>query len=99
MTEQAHLKVKNDLYNIVSNLAYQDYYRKNHHPNGKRKKKKHNPYCLSCETEEALEIYTVACKETEEITREEEEKIKAYLVKFRFYRPEYLNPTKGMNKK
>jgi len=26
MIEQAHLKAKNDLYNIVSNLAYQDYY-------------------------------------------------------------------------
>ena len=38
-TEQALLKAKIDLYNIISNHAYQDYYNVNFHPNGKRKSK------------------------------------------------------------
>jgi hypothetical protein len=90
-TEQALLKAKIDLYNIVSNHAYQDYYNTNYHPNGKRKSKKHIPYSLSADTEKAKEIYhLVYSKSPEEITQEQEEQIKGFLLIYRTVRPEYL---------
>lgn len=90
-TEQALLKAKIDLYNIVSNHAYQDYYNTNYHPNGKRKSKKHIPYSLSIDTQKAQEIYSmVYCKSPEEITQEQEEQVKGFLIIYRTHRAEYL---------
>lgn len=89
-TEQALLKAKIDLFNIVSNHAYQDYYNTNH-PNGKRKSKKHIPYSLSIDTQKAQEIYSMIYgKSPEEITTDEEEIIKGFLLIYRTVRPEYL---------
>lgn len=65
---------------IVSLLALKDYKRAN--PKRKVNKNgtvKHNPYTLSEETEEARRLLINAKKEN--ITREEEEEIKAYLLK------------------
>ena len=90
-TEQALLQAKIDLYNILSNHAYQDYYNTNYHPNGKRKSKKHIPYSLSADTEKAKEIYhLVYGKSPEEITQEQEEQIKGFLLIYRTHRSEYL---------
>jgi len=90
-TEQALLKAKIDLYNIISNHAYQDYYNVNFHPNGKRKSKKHIPYSLSIDTQKAQEIYSMVYgKSTEEITQEQEEQIKGFLIIYRTHRQEHL---------
>jgi len=90
-TEQTLLKAKIDLFNILFNHAYQDYYNTNYHPNGKRKSKKHIPYSLSTDTEKAKEIYhLVYSKSPEEITQEQEEQIKGFLLIYRTHRSEYL---------
>jgi len=90
-TEQALLKAKIDIYNILSNHSYQDYYNANFHPNGKRKSKKHIPYSLSIDTQKAHEIYSMVYgKSPEEITQEQEEQIKGFLLIYRTHRAEYL---------
>jgi hypothetical protein len=89
-TEKALLKAKIDLYNIVSNHVYQDYYNANYDRNGKRKSKKHIPYSLSDDTEKALKIYKMSCRTPEEIAAEEEEIIKGFLLPYRTHREEYL---------
>lgn len=91
LTEKALLKAKIDLYNIVSNHAYQDYYNTNYYPNGKRKSKKHIPYSESEDTTKAKEIYHMVYGKTpEEITPEQEEQMKGFLLIYRTVRPEYL---------
>jgi len=95
MTNEVRLKLKEQLYNITSNLAYQDYSRTNYHPNNKRKSKKHIPYSLSDETERALEMYKIICKRAEEITKEEEEKLKAFLLTYKLLQPDYLKKAGG----
>ena len=73
-----------NLYNITANLAYKDYRAMN--PKGG---KKHRPYSLSGETREALELYALA--RTTDLSREDEERIKAYLFKIiKMGRPELL---------
>lgn len=74
-----------NLYNITANLAYKDYRAMN--PKGG---KKHRPYSLSGETREALELYALA--RTTDLSREDEERIKAYLFKIIMGRPELLEP-------
>ena len=74
-----------NLYNITANLAYKDYRAMN--PKGG---KKHRPYSLSGETREALELYALA--RTTDLSREDEERIKAYLLKIKTGRPELLEP-------
>jgi hypothetical protein len=94
-TAQALLKAKIDLYNISANMARQDYLQANYR-NGKRISKKHIPYSLSQETETAQEYYKMVYgKQPEEITAEQEEDIKAYLLMFRCYRTEYLKENGG----
>jgi len=57
-TESALLKAKIDLYNITANFSMQDYKQANINPKtGKRKSKKHIPYTLSEETEQAKAMY------------------------------------------
>jgi len=58
---------------------------------GKRKSKKHIPYSLSADTEKAKEIYDMIYgKSPEEITQEQEEQIKGFLIIYRTYRQEHL---------
>lgn len=95
-TKEALLKAKIDLYNITSNLAYEDYYKANFYSNGKRKSKKYIPYSLSEETEEALEMYKMIYgKNPETITQEQEEKIKAFLIEYRTCKTKYLEDRGG----
>jgi len=74
-----------NLYNITANLAYKDYRAMN--PKGG---KTHRPYSLSGETREALELYALA--RTTDLSREDEERIKAYLLKIKMGRPSLLEP-------
>ena len=60
--------------NLVKKYAFQDYKRSNPHM-----KTRHNPYTLSPLTNEAREMLRLARKEN--ITKEEEEEVKAYLLK------------------
>ena len=60
--------------NLVKKYAFQDYKRANPHM-----KTRHNPYTLSPLTNEAREMLRLARKEN--ITKEEEEEVKAYLLK------------------
>lgn len=90
ITEQALSKARQDLYNITSNLSMQDYIRTNYR-NGKRISKKHIPYSLSSDTEQAKEYYNIVCGATpEDITPEQEEQIKAFLLSCRLNRTELL---------
>ena len=67
------------LNNIVKKYALQDFYRAN--PPRKRwnPNRKHVPYTLSPMTNEAREMLAIAMKK--DISREEEEKVKAYLLR------------------
>ena len=79
-----------NLYKISSNLSKKDYLSMNpRDKNGKPKYKKHHPYGLSDETIEATELLKIAYKRTE-VTREEEEQIKGYLLKIKMIMPELL---------
>ena len=89
-TEQSLQKAKTDLFNITSNLAMQDYLQANY-KNGKRRSKKHIPYSLSIETQKAQEFYNLIYgRMPEDITQEQEESIKAFLLSYRIVRTEYL---------
>jgi len=90
-TERSLLKAKIDLYNISSNLAYEDYKQANFNRNGKRKSKNHLPYTLSDESIAVLEIYKMVYgKNPEDITEEQEEIIKGFLLPYRTFKREYL---------
>lgn len=94
MTKEALLKAKKDLEAILSNHAMNDYIQANYNK-GKRKSKKHIPYSLASETEEARQMYHIVYREEPwYITREQEEEIKAYLLPYRTHRTEYLIHTK-----
>lgn len=67
---------------LVAKYAYEDFRQAN--PLGKRRIRKdgtvkHNPYSLSAKTNEAREMLIMARKK--DITKEEEEIVKAYLLK------------------
>lgn len=97
-TQQALIKAKIDLYNIVANFSMQDYTKANYNKYGKRKRKKHIPYSLSMETLEAKEMYNIVFfGDVDTITTEEEEKVKAYLLTFRLHRQSYLQDAGGLN--
>jgi len=94
-TSSALERAKTDLYNITANLSYRDYYNANFNKNGKRKSKKHIPYSLSQETLDALEIYKMVYgKQSEQITEEQEDQIKGYLLPIRTHRRELLENVK-----
>lgn len=65
---------KQFLYDLVSELALKDYKQANPHPKMYKK-----PYSLSTETQEAHNMYKIACKS--EHTAEEVERVKAYILK------------------
>lgn len=95
-TEQALQKAKTDLYNIISNHAMHDYRQANFTSTGKRKSYKHIPYNLGYETNKAREIYQLVYgKNPEDITAEQEEQIKAFLLNYRIHRTEYLKPVRN----
>ena len=68
---------------VCAYFSMQDYLRANTDKHGKRYKK-HHPYSLSCDAEEALE-YVHKCHNAyiEGLTKETEEELKAYLMKVR----------------
>lgn len=77
-----------NLYKIASNLSMKDYLRMNPKKRSVNGYPKHVPYSLSGETIQATEHLKTAQKQ--EITREEEEEIKAYLLKIKLIQPELL---------
>ncbi len=92
-THEALQKAKTDLYNIISNHAYNDYRQANFTSTGKRKSYKHIPYSLGYDTLQAMEIYSLVFgKNPEDITAEQEEQIKAFLFIYRMNRTEFLKP-------
>lgn len=95
-TSEALQKAKTDLYNIISNHAYNDYRQANFTSTGKRKSYKHIPYSLGYDTLQAMEIYSLVFgKNPEDITAEQEEQIKAFLLPYRIHRREYLQDRGG----
>lgn len=79
-----------NLYKISSNLSMKDYLIMNpKDKNGKPKYRTHRPYSLSDETIEATELLKIAYKE-QDVTIEEEEQIKGYLLKIKMLYPELL---------
>ena len=94
-TSSALTKAKIDLFNILSNYSYKDYYNTNF-KNGKKKSKKHIPYSLSQETQEAQSIYNLVYgKQPEDITPDQEREIKYFLLPFRTFRTDYLKDAGG----
>lgn len=68
------------LYDLVSQLALKDYRQANPNPKTyKNGKTNHKPYSLSFETQEAQEMYTIACQP--EHTPEEIENVKAFILR------------------
>lgn len=82
--------------NILANLSYEDFWKVNKNsprvkkgkftPSGKERK--WLPYSLSEETLECKEIIQLILSDN--ITREQEEKIKGFILKYRLLKPEYL---------
>jgi len=74
---------KDNLYRITSNLSFKDYQSavNSYKLLNKSIKWGKFSYSLSSETKEALEYYKTACKQ--DITADQEEEIKAYLLKIR----------------
>ena len=90
MNDNALLKAKIDLYNIISSHAMDDYKQANY-KNDKKISKKHIPYSLSYDTKKASEIYkSIFNLHTNEITLEQETEIKYFLLIYRTSRTEYL---------
>ena len=81
MTEQVMQHLKDTLYNITAYYAMQDYLRANTDKQGKRYKK-HHPYSLSGDTNEARSLYAIVYGQ-DDISFENENKIKGYILKQR----------------
>ena len=97
-TEQVLLKAKIDLFNISANHAMEAYTKANYNMNGKRKSKKHIPYSLDDDGEKARQMYhLVYGKNSEDITPDQEELIKGYLLIYRTHRTEYIEDLGGQN--
>lgn len=89
MTLEARAKAIRDLEAILSNLAYKDFKRANPVRRiGRDGRRIHKPYNLSSDTMEALEVLSLACKQ--DITAEDGEIIKGFLLPYRVNRREYL---------
>ena len=89
MTEKAIAKAIQDLEAILSNLSYKDFKQAN--PKGKigrNGRRIHRAYSLSDETLEVLEMLKLTVKTN--ITAEDEEIIKGFLLPYRANRREYL---------
>jgi len=84
-----------NLYRITSNLSFKDYTDQlnAHKKQNKGRVRTDFSYSLSSETLEALEMYKTACKQ--DITTDQEEEIKTYLLKIRFAYPQLWEQTNG----
>ena len=83
---------KDNLYRITSNLSFKDYEQaKEKFGKISFNSRKKFTYNLSDMTIEALDYYKIACKH--DITQEEIETVKAYLLKIRFAYPELWEET------
>ena len=87
MTEQSVIRAKKDLHAIISNYAMQAYLAMNKKKDGTFYKKRRQ-YTLPYEAEEARKLLYLLDKNN--ITLEEEENIKAFLIPYRTIRTEYL---------
>lgn len=87
MVTQSNRKFLSEL---VARLAFHDYYQANQEnlkkPLRKDGTRPYTPYSLSDETLEAQEMYERACKLNP--TKEDEEAVKAYILKAKFRRAE-----------
>ena len=84
MTNTTYNKIKENLSKVVAHYALQDYKRMN--PNHKRTSinRKHVPYSLGFETQEAQELYrTMYDNKPETLTRDQEAEIKTYLLRIK----------------
>jgi len=71
---------KRFLYDLVSQLALKDYRQANPNPKMyKNGKTNHKPYSLSIETQNAQEMYTIACQSKH--TPEQIETVKAFILR------------------
>ena len=84
-----------NLYRISSNLSFQCFKYANPHPKMTKHGVKFKPYMISEEQREAQHYYSLAAGYEGKITKEQEEEIKAYLLKIKFTRPELLEQTNG----
>lgn len=80
-------KAKKDLRLIEANHSLQSYLQMNRKTDGSYYKK-HRPYTIPSEGLQALEYLNILTYE--DITKEIEEEIKAFLMPYRTYRTEYL---------
>lgn len=95
-TEKALLKAKVDLFNILANHSKRDYMQANYTAQGKKKRKKHIPYSLSEKTREAQTAYNLVFgKGINDITEEQEEQVKGFLIPYRTFRTEFLEDAGG----
>lgn len=89
MTLETRSKAIKDLEAILSNLAYKDFKQANPKPRMSRNGWRiHKAYNLSEETQKALKMLYRATKR--DVTAEDEEAIKAFLLPYRMFKPEYL---------
>ena len=85
-----------NLYRITSNLALKDFKQMNPKPKMNSKGfTNFKPYSLSDDTKEALNLLKIAQKPQQDITQNEEEQIKAYLLKIKLVYPELIEQTNG----
>jgi len=82
-----------NLYKVSSNLSFQCFKYANPHPKMTKYGVKFKPYRLSEEQREAQHYYSIAAGYEGKITKEQEEQIKAYLLKIKLARPELLEQT------
>ena len=82
-----------NLYRISSNLSFRDFLQVNHHPKMTKNGVVFKPYRVSEEQREAQHYYSIAAGYEGTITREQEEEVKAYLLKIKLARPELLEQT------
>jgi hypothetical protein len=87
MTNGAIEKAKIDLNKIISKYCLDSYKQVNYKKDG-TKYKKHRQYSVPDEAEKALELLRILSKN--EITIEQEEEIKAFLIPYRTIKTEYL---------
>lgn len=87
LNEETINKLYRRVDNILANLAFNDWHNTNYLSNGKKKYKKNHPYSLSDETEEAREILHLIHND---MSKEDEETIKSFILKYRLLKPEYL---------
>lgn len=80
--------------NIIANLSYKDWYNTNYTSNGKKKYKKNHGYSLSFETLEALDVIKLIHNN---MSRENEEIVKGFIMRYWRLKPEYLEDLRNNN--